>query len=145
MCYAVVLSTDSPADLAAHDGPLLSFSRELPGVPEESELAYPHRWFVRSRHRCSCGFRHLHTSSVELGFGEPVDWYREEAEDLAATVAFAAVARALVAGGARLDCIDAWDHGGGEPALAGTVEVALGRLADPAFRFFENHRFVFVP
>jgi hypothetical protein len=83
MCYQLVLSTDSPEDLSRHDDDArVTFTRELPGVPEEALLAYPHRWFVGSRHGCSCGFRHLHVSSVELGFGEPVDWYPEELDDV---------------------------------------------------------------
>jgi hypothetical protein len=143
MCYALLLSTDSPEDLAAHDQELVSFSRELPGLPEESALAYPHRWYVRSRHGCSCGFRHLHTSSVELGFGEPVDWYPEAADDLAATLAFVAVVRALCASGARIDCVDAWGGSEKSAPLAGTVEVDLASVPDRAFRFFEGHRFVF--
>jgi hypothetical protein len=144
VCYQLVLSTDSIANLAAHDDALISFSRELPDVPERALLQHAQQWYLRSRHGCSCGFRHLFHGSVELGFGEPVDWYPEDADDLAATLAFVAVARALLAEGARLDCIDAWDHRDGEPALAGTLEVDLRNLSDRAFRFFENHRFAFV-
>jgi hypothetical protein len=144
MCYQLILSTDAAEDLAAHNDDLVSFSRELPGLPEERLLEHTRRWFVGSRHGCSCGFRHLHVSSVELGFGEPVDWYHEEAEDVAATLRFIAIVRALVASGARVDCIDAWNHGEDPVALAGIVAVDLAIVSDRAFRFMENHRFVFV-
>jgi hypothetical protein len=40
--------------------------------------------------------------------------------------------------------VDAWAHGQVEaPELAGTLGVDLAVVADAAFRFFENHRFVF--
>ena len=142
MCYMVLLSTDSPADLAVHDDDLIAFSRALPGLPEEALLAHPQRWFVGSRSRCSCGFRHLHPSSVELGFAEPVDWFPEQAEDVEATLRFIAVVRELVAQGAHVDCVDAWTSDA-RSDLAGTVEVALSRVSDRAFRFMESHRFVF--
>jgi hypothetical protein len=143
MCYQVVLSLDSPEDLSPRGDAQVAFSRELPGLPGEASLAHPHRWFVGSRHRCSCGFRHLHVSSVELGFAEPVDWYPEEPEDVQATLRFIAVVRDLVAQGARVDCIDVWQDEEGGGSLAGTVEVDLGHVSDRAFRFMENHRFVF--
>lgn len=139
----LIVSTDSRADLAVHNDDLVEFSPELPGLPEESLLEHPNRWFVGSRHGCSCGFRHLY--SVDLGFGEPVDWYSEEAEDVTATLRFVTIVRGLVEQGAHLDCIDAWDHREEERAtLAGIVQVPLSSLGDRAFRFFENHRFVFV-
>jgi hypothetical protein len=140
-CYQVLLSTDARGDLSTHNDDLVVFSQTLPGLPEEALLAYPSRWFVGSRQGCSCGFRHL--ASVELGFGEPVDWYREEPQDVAATVRFIAIVRELIARGARVDCIDAWDHREGPAHLAGTLAVDLARVADHAFRFMENHRFVF--
>ena len=143
MCYQVVLSTDSLEDLASYGDARVSFTRELPGLPEEALLAHPQRWFVGSRHRCSCGFRHLHVSSIELGFAEPVAWYPEEPEDVAATLRFIEVVRALVGRGARVDCIDVWRDGDGGASLAGTVEVDLARVSDRAFRFMESHRFVF--
>jgi hypothetical protein len=142
MCYMLLLSTDSPADLSAHNDALITFSRQLPGLPEEQLLASPNRWFVGSRNECSSGFRHLHLTSVDLGFGEPEDWYPEEPEDLAATAKFIGIVRELVASGASVDCVDAWDHSD-PPGIAGTVEVDLSRVGDRAFRFFERRRLVF--
>lgn len=143
MCYILTLSTDSSADLTAHNDELVVFDRTLPGIAEEALLAYPHMWYIGSRDGCSCGFRHLAEQSVELGFGEPVDWYEEEAEDLEATRRLSAVIRALVGDGAKVDCIDAWNGSQRDPVLAGTVTVGLASVRDTAFRLFENHRFVF--
>jgi hypothetical protein len=81
--------------------------------------------------------------SVDLGFGEPAEWYPEEPEDIAATIRFIAVMRDLIARGAAVDCIGAWPQGDGAAALAGTIDVDLSGIGDQAFRFFENHRFVF--
>jgi hypothetical protein len=144
MCYVTVLSTDSAEDLGSSSTPLVRFSREMPGVREERHLAYAHRWYVASRHGCSCGLRHLAEASVTLGFGEPRDWFPEEAADVEATRQVITLIRRLVDGGAAVDCVDAW----AEPSqattdLPGTVRVRLDTVDDRAFRFFENHRFVF--
>ena len=143
MCYQVLLSTDSPVDLSARNDRLVTFSRALPGLPEEAELTYSHRWYVGSVHGCSCGFRHLYAGSVELGFGEPVEWYVEEEEDIAATLKFIETVRFLVEGGAKVECIDVWQHHEGPAQLSGTVQVNLAGLGNSEFRFFENHRFLF--
>jgi hypothetical protein len=143
MCYMTLLSTDSPEDLGRGNNDLVRFSRELPGLPEEADLEHAHRWLIGSRHGCSCGFRHLYVGSVDLGFGEPQDWYPEEPEDLEATLQVIATIRQLVSGGARVDCIDAWAHGEATARLSGTVHVDLATLGDRSFRLFENHRFVF--
>jgi len=143
MCYMVVLSTDSPVDLSGENDRLIAFSPELPDRVDADELVYPNRWFVGSAHGCSCGFRHLHGSSIELGFAEPVDWFPEEPDDVEATRKFAATVRRLVEQGARVDCIDAWDHDDPPRVAAGTVDVDLAQVSDEKFRFFENHRFVF--
>ena len=142
MCYVVLLSTTSAEDLARLNSDLLRFSRELPDEPATQALAYPQRWYVGSKTGCSCTFRHLH--SIELGFGPPVDWYPEEGDEIAATLEFIAVVRALVEAGARVDCVDAWSgeagtHGFGEP-----LGVDLSTLADADFRFFEDRCFDFV-
>ena len=144
MCYMTMLSTDATDDLGLGNSGLVQFTRTLPGLPEEKYLEHAHKWFIGSRHGCSCGFRHLYVGSVELGFGEPENWYPEDAEDLEATLQVIAAIRRLVNGGARVDCVDAWAHGQPDaPELAGTVHVNLTTLGDRSFRFFENHRFVF--
>ena len=142
MCYMVVLSTDSPVDLSAENDRLIVFSRELPSGVDADQLAYPNRWFVGSAHGCSCGFRHLYVSSIELGLAEPVDWFPEEPDDVEATRTFVATVRRLVEQGARVDCVDAWEHGDSR-ALSGIVDIDLAQVSDAQFRFFENHRFVF--
>ena len=139
----ILLSTDSATDLSEKNDDLVIFSSELPGLAEEEFLEHKHKWFVGSRNSCSCGFRHLYVDSVDLGFGEPVDWYPEEPEDIKATKEFIAIVRKLSAQGVKVDCIDAWDNNNSTATLNGTVEIPLPQMLDPEFRFFENHRFVF--
>jgi hypothetical protein len=142
MCYVVVLSTTSDEDLSRHDTALLSFTRELPDESAVALLAYPHRWYVGSKSGCSCTFRHLH--DTELGFGPPVDWYPEDADEIAATKEFITVVRRLVQGGAKVDCIDAWSGESGTAGFGEPLTVDLAAVADADFRFFENRQFTFV-
>ena len=114
MCYALVLSTTSDEDLQVHNTDLVRFGLDLPDIPELQNLRYPNCWFIGSRSGCSCTFRHLH--SPELGFGEPVDWYPEQADEIEATLQAAKIIRKLVAEGHEVDCIDAWTGGGQVPS-----------------------------
>ena len=143
MCYMTILSTATDADLSAHNNELVTFSAVMPAIPEERYLAHPFKWFIGSRDGCSCALRHLYVSSCELGFGEPEEWYPEEAEDIEATRQIAATIRALVHGGAQVDCVDAWAQWQeGAAPLAGELTVKLSEVGDASFRFFEMHRFV---
>jgi hypothetical protein len=140
MCYVVLLGTDADVDLSLHDAGMVNFTRSSPADFGDSLLQFPQHWIV-SVGTCSCGFRHLHTSSVDLGFSEPVDWLEESVEDILATKYVIGVIRALVAGGASVECIDFWwgQWDGPKP----TLRVDLDTVSDTVFRFFENHRFVF--
>ena len=145
MCYMTVLSTTSAADLSVDNNELVQFSKALPGVAEERHLAHEFKWFIGSKSGCSCEFRHLYVSSVELGFGEPEDWFPEEASDIDATRQVLRKIRSLVAEGEQVDCVDAWASDNKVDApLAGETEVDLSAVSDAQFRFFEMHRFTFV-
>jgi hypothetical protein len=145
MCYMTVLSTSCETDLTVNNNEFVKFSKSLPGVPEEKYLAHAFKWFIGSKSGCSCELRHLYVSSVELGFGEPEEWFPEEPGDINATKQIAATIRALVSSGAEVDCVDAWAHEQKEAAaLAGDITVCLSDVSDTKFRFFEVHRFSFV-
>jgi hypothetical protein len=139
MCYSLLLSTTSNRDLAASNNELVRFSRDLPAIPEVSDLKYAHKWYVGSRSGCSCSFRHLY--SVDLGFGEPVDWSKEEQEDIDATLQVIAMIRSLIVSGESVDCIDAWLRS--EASQPTELIVSLGTVSDREFRFFENYHFIF--
>ena len=100
-------------------------------------LDFPHRWYVGSKSHCSCTFRHLH--SVELGFGEPVDWFPEERDEIDATRELYATLTALLSSGCRVDLLDQWN--GAQPADVTTIDVSLSEVSEKAFRMFENHKF----
>jgi len=144
MCYVTLLSTTSEDDLARNNSGLVTFSRVLPGVPEEKYLRYHSKWYIGSKAGCSCDFRHLVASSVPLGFGEPEGWFPEDRENIEATKQVISVIRKLVSAGAEVDCVDAWAHGKEEAEpLAGDLEVDLAEVSDARFRFFEAYRFTF--
>lgn len=146
MCYMTVLSTTTDRDLTDFDTAGVTFSRELPGLPAERFLAYPHRWYVGSAHGCSCGFRHLMAENfAALGFAAPVDWFEEDPADIAATLELVRALRCIVADGARVDCVDAWEGDQRDKSrLAGTVVVDFAEVADEAFRLIENYHHEFV-
>jgi hypothetical protein len=102
-------------------------------------LLYKYNWYVASKAGCSCTFRHL--SSLELGFGEPVDWYEENSEEIEATRNFYDVASSLIFSGNKLDCIEIWTGVRKDQIKHLTIDISsIGR---DEFRFFENHHFVF--
>ncbi|NKB34307.1 MAG: hypothetical protein GKR91_14545 [Pseudomonadales bacterium] len=143
MCYIIALSTDSNENLSELNDEALQFSSNLPLALEKFPLSFENKWFVTSNGTCGCGFRHLHSSSVELGFSEPVDWYPEESSEIEATKKFIAVARKLIKNGNKVDCVDLWDHQDAPPSDGKVVEIDLSEISDEQFRFFEDHCFSF--
>jgi hypothetical protein len=141
MCYILLLSTTSAEDLAVHNNELVRFTKELPLIAEVADLKHENKWYIGSKSGCSCTFRHLH--SIELGFSEPVAWYKEKPEDIEATAQLIRIIRELVVKGENVDCIDAWEHQEMYPATKGGLNVDLSSLKDSEFRFFENHHFTF--
>ena len=141
MCYVLLLSTTSNEDLTVHNNELVRFSRDLPPTTDVVSLKYPRKWYIGSRSGCSCSFRHLY--STELGFGEPVDWYEEQPEDVEATLQVIALIRQLVVGNELVDCIDVWEHQEMAPRPTRGLDVVLRTLRDGEFRFFENYHFTF--
>lgn len=139
MCYTIYLSTDSPADLCVHNTELVRFDicDNKIDDPVVKLLEFPQRWYVGSKSECSCTFRHL--LSVDLGFGEPVDWYPEEQDALQATRELYEVISSLLSSGYKVDCIDKWE--GAEPNDIQTLDVSLDDVSSKTFRLFENHRF----
>ena len=142
MCYLVMVSTTSEADLAALNTPLVLFSKDVSAIPEAAFLRYPNKWFLGSKDGCSCGFRHLDQNATDLGFSEPVDWWEEDQEDVDATLQVVEAFYKILHGGDKLDCIDAWANDSKEPKnLAGDLVVDLNEVGAKSFRFFEGYRF----
>ena len=141
MCYVLLLSTTSDTDLTVHNNNLVRFSNELPPIAETNQLQYSQKWYIGSKSVCSCSFRHLY--SIDLGFGDPVDWYPEDPEEIEATLQLIRIIRELVVSDYGVDCIDAWEHQERNPVVTSTLEVDLASVKDTEFRFFENHHFTF--
>ena len=138
MCYEVYLSTDSPEDLTTRNSELVRFRVVDPGTdPVIRLLDYPQCWYVGSKSECSCTFRHLH--SIDLGFGEPVDWYPEEQDEIKATHELYATLSSLLSSGYHVDLLDQWN--GAQPVGITTLNVSLNDVPANAFRLFENHKF----
>ena len=139
MCYGVYISTDSTQDLTFYNTNLLRFEKvvDYESDPCISLLGYASRWYIGSKSGCSCTFRHL--MSIELGFSEPVDWYKEEQEELDATLELYAVLDSLLTSGHQVDLVDRWE--GSKPGDITTIDVSLDDVLAQAFRMFENHKF----
>ena len=135
------MSTDFDGDLSGHNSALIRFEKDFtncePGIMEL--LRYKNPWYVGSKAGCSCTFRHLH--SVELGFGEPVDWYAEEPDEIEATKVFYEIVVNLIASGSKVDCIAIWT--GVKKDRIKNLAVDLSSISRDAFRFFENYHFVY--
>lgn len=139
MCYSIYLSTDSSWDLSSENNELLHFKQDAIKEPARSILKHDHQWYVGSKSGCSCTFRHLY--SIELGFDEPVDWYPEDEDELAATLSFIKIVRQLVDQGHRVDSVDVWNEPPGE--VLKRLDVNLNTVSNEQFRFFENCCFNF--
>jgi len=141
MCYLVYISTDFEGDLSQHNSALISFEKYFTNADTEiiDLLLYKYHWYVSSKAGCSCTFRHL--SSIELGFGEPVYWYEESSDEIEATKIFYDEILSLIFQGNKVDCIEIWE--GTNKNQVKLLEVDLSAVPRDAFRFFENHHFVF--
>jgi len=139
MCYESYISTDSTQDLASRNTDLVRFERvtDRDSDPCISLLDYASQWYVGSKSGCSCTFRHL--MSIELGFSEAVDWYKEEQEELDATLELYAVLDSLLTSGHQVDLLDRWE--GSKPDDITTIDVSLEEVSARAFRMFEDHKF----
>jgi hypothetical protein len=141
MCYSVFLSTDAGEELAKHNSPFISFHKELDNLgPEMAGLMpHPHKWYVGSKSGCSCTFCHL--LCIELGFGEPQDWYAEEPDAIEAAKLFYDIVAGLISDGSQVDCMSFWV--GATRDKIKHLKVDLACISTETFRFFENHRFSF--
>ena len=135
------MSTDFPGDLTQHNSILISFNKHFSDFEPEIRdlLLYKYHWYVGSKSGCSCTFRHL--SSVEIGFGKPVDWYEENSDAIKATRIFYNVALSLISSGNTIDCIEIWS--GTIKDQIKRLKVDLSTIKRDEFRFFENHHFIF--
>jgi hypothetical protein len=140
MCYSLYLSTNSSADLTRYNSELINFKRLDADADERlNYLRNRQRWYVGSKSGCSCTFRHL--LSVELGFGEPEDWFPEEEDEVRATAELYRLIVRLVSEGHQVDCLDIW--AGAAPDDLKTRAVNLNAVSEKTFRLFENFHFVF--
>ena len=141
MCHAVYISTSSTKDLTNLNSEFVRFERVMDSHSDDcvSLLEFPHKWFVGSKAGWSCTFRHLHSSSVELGFSEPVEWFEEDEDELRATGELYGALRDILSSGHSVDLVDRWE--GAHPEDIVTIDVSLDNVCEKAFRLFENHRF----
>jgi len=141
MCYMVYISTDNPTDLTIRNSELLRFEKvtALKADPCLSTLEFPNKWEVGSKSGCGCTFRHLCTGSIELGFGEPEDWYQEEKDELDATSLLYKALNEILESGYQVDLVDRWE--GAQPDDITTIEVSFDEVSEVAFRMFEGHKF----
>jgi hypothetical protein len=74
-----------------------------------------------------------------LGFGEPVEWYPEDEDEIVATRELYATLAALLSLGYHVDLLDRWV--GAQAGDLTTLEVSFDEVSEKAFRLFENHKF----
>ncbi|MBN1363133.1 MAG: hypothetical protein JW993_21210 [Sedimentisphaerales bacterium] len=140
MCYELYLSTSSGQDLSQYNSDLIRFER-LDKVSDgyTAFLKHPWNWYVGTSTGCSCALRHFAQDDPE--FCEPQDWCREEDDDIRATAELYRVIASLIAGGGRVECLNAWS--GALHDEIKSMDVDLSVVSERAFCLFENHHFVF--
>ena len=140
MCCQLYLSTSSPEDLTRFNSELVHFERI--GAADDQRLAIlenPEKWFIGSKSKCSCTFRHF--VSADAGFDEPQDWCPEDEDNVRATAELYGVIRSLLDAGERVDSLDLWYDATGEEIK--TMVVNFGAVPGKKFFFLENYHFVF--
>lgn len=145
MCYMVYMSTDCPDDLALRSSDLVRFAKPSSETysPCPPALKHQHKWFVGSKSDCSCTFRHLHPSAVELGFCAPEDWCPEEQDQIDATRELYGILKEIVQRGHHVEVLDCWSGDEEENAIA--RDVSLTEVPVDRFRLFEGHLFTLRP
>jgi hypothetical protein len=76
---------------------------------------------------------------VELGFGEPQEWFPEQADGIDATYRLYAILSRMVHRGYQVELLDCWS--GDEDEEAVSLDVSLGQVCISGFRLFEGHLF----
>jgi hypothetical protein len=139
MCYSVYISTDSSEDLSRRNSELVQFEKVIDSNSDPciTLLDFPNQWYVGSKSGCSCTFRHL--VSIDLGISDPVDWYKEESDELDATRELYSTLIYLLSSGHHVDLLDRWE--GVRPVNIIIRDVSLDEVSNTAFRMFENHKF----
>jgi hypothetical protein len=139
MCYGVYISTDGSEELSRCNSELVQFEKVTDSNTDPciDLLNYQNKWYIGSKSGCSCTFRHL--MSIELGFSDPVDWYKEEQDEVDATLELYSTLTNLLSSGCHVDLIDRWESTPAEKI--GTLDVSLDKITNTAFRMFENYKF----
>jgi hypothetical protein len=106
-------------------------------------LKHQHKWFIGSKSECSCTFRHLHPSAVQLGFGAPEDWCPEEQDQIDATRELYGILKEIVQRGQQVEVLDCWI--GDEEKEATVIGVSLAEVPVDHFRLFEGYLFALEP
>ena len=68
-------------------------------------------------------------------------WYAEDPDEIDATRLFYDVIMDLISTGNQVDCIELWTETKKDQIKR--LEVDLASISRKAFRFFENHHFIF--
>ena len=141
----VYISTDCGEDLSLQTTDLVRFEEPSPASqsPSPRVLKHEHKWFVGSKSGCSCTFRHLCVESVDLGFGEPEDWFPETPDDIDATKRLYEILKEMVRRGHQVEILDWWS--GDEDKDAVPLDVSLSQIPADHFRLFEEHVFTLKP
>src|SRR6266511_2601748 len=140
MCYELILSTTSSANLSQFNSEEIGFDKNIPDRLPLNHLLYANKWYVGSRTGCSCSFRHLY--GHDFDFDSPEDWFPEEKSDIEATLTFIRLVRSLILKGEKVDCIDVWEGNHADHSHLMFLYLSHFRYED--FRFFENHNFDFI-
>ncbi|MCE1246110.1 MAG: hypothetical protein LWY06_05655 [Firmicutes bacterium] len=145
MCNLLYLSTtgDLVPSQCNHSGFLFFEKITREDYPRIGEvLLYDNLWFVSNKQGgCSCGFRNTHNDISDFGFYEPLDWAKEEEENIIATKLLYQVIRGLLDSGHGVDILEDWDEL--PPEEFSEMEVDLNEVREEQLVFYVNSHYVF--
>jgi hypothetical protein len=145
MCNFLYLSTTSDLDLTLYNQlDVLNFERMDKSQNQRltDVLLYENVWYVSNRPGdCSCGFRHMMSNMSEFGFFSPMDWYKEDEDEILATKLLYKVLYGLLESGHKADILD--DYHELPKETLPLLEVNLKEIGEDRFLLYEDSHFVF--
>lgn len=142
MCDFIVISTNSPEDLAQLEHDTAYFSKDIGFEKPLEMLQHPNRYrLFEKTSNCGCYFR---VFDPNLGMMAPEDWLEEDDETLHNTYFAYDHIKRLLTEGYKVDCISIWTSQTAEDKVHDYGDTNLDQIDKDTFAFLFQSYFNYV-